>query len=257
MKANRWKRAAAAAGIAGMSAILLAGCGRSGKDAVKRISKAGVVSVVIYQEPDTETELGKREDELAATIASGLGVSLEYVKAESAEEVQSFLLDGTADLAIGGIPDTMEISDKLAMSDTYAYSDLYVVTRRGDYSDSPAAFSGRTLAFTEKLPESSVSWAGDVEDLKPVYIDEASVAAGLSQEKIDGYVCAITEAKALADLNGDVQYQNLIGVQSPGYVILTKKSDSNLLAGINTIIGMGTESQTSQETESVSASKGE
>lgn len=257
MRTDRWKRAAAAVGIAGISAFLLAGCGGSGKDAVKRIKKAGVVNIVVYREPDTETELGKRESELMETIASGLGVSPEYVKAEDMEEVQSLLLDGTADLAIGKIPDSTEISEKLETSDPYADSALYVVTRRGDYSDSPAAFSGRILAFTEELPETAFSWAGDVKDLTPVYIDETSVEAGLSQKKIDGYVCTVTEAKELADEDGKIQYQNLIGVQSPQYVILTKKSDSSLLTGINTIIGMDAGGQTAGETESTGASKGE
>lgn len=257
MRTDRWRRAAAVVGIAGISAALLTGCGGSGKDAVKRIKKAGVVNIAVYREPDAETTIGKRESELMETIASGLGVSPEYVKAESIEEVQNLLLDGTADFAIGGIPDATEISDKLERSDPYADSDLYVVTRRGDYSDSPAAFSGRTLAFTEELPEAAFSWAGDVKDLTPVYIDETSVGAGLSQKKIDGYVCTVAEAKALSDLNGQIQYQNLIGVQSPGYVILTKKSDGSLLSGINTIIGMDAESQSSEEPESADTSKGE
>ena len=257
MRTDRWRRTAAAVGIAGMSAFLLTGCKGSGKDAVRRIKKAGVVNIVVYRETDTETDLGKRESELMETIASGLGVSPEYVKAESMEEVQSFLLDGTADLAIGGIPDASEISDKLERSDPYAESDLYVVTRRGDYSDSPAAFSGRILAFTEELPESAFSWAGDVKDLTPVYVDGNSVDAGLSQGKIDGYVCTVAEAKTLADLNGQIQYQNLIGAQSPGYVILTKKSDGSLLDGVNTIIGMDTDSRDVEETGGADASKGE
>lgn len=239
MRTEIWKKAAGIAVEAGILAVLLSGCGPFGNsDAVKKIGKSGVVGIVIYHNPDADTENGKREQELMDMIASGLSASPEYIEAKSMEEVQSDLLDKTADFAIGGITDTMEIGKKLAKSDKYAYSDLYVVTRRGDYSDSPEAFAGRTLAFTEDLPESAVSWAKEVENLTPVYIDLASVDTGLSERKIDGYVCTLTDAKALADLNGNVQYQNLIGVDSPGYVILTRKEDSRLLSGINTIIGM-------------------
>ena len=256
MKTGILKKAAILAGTAGISALLLAGCA-SGKDAVKEIRKTGVVNIAVYQEPDLSSELGKRENGLMESIAAALGATPEYIKAESAEEVQSILLDGKADFAIGGLLDTMEISDKLTKSDAYLYSDLYVVKRRGDYSDSPAAFSGRTLAFTESLSESSVSWVSDVEDLTPVYIDGSSVSVGLSQEKIDGYVCAAAEAKALTDLNGDLQYQNLIGVESPGYVILMKKGDSRLLSGINTIIAADSTEEPTSETEEVTDGKGE
>lgn len=246
----RTGRKIAVLGLMVLMTAVLGGCGKKSKGGVDGIRKAGVLKTVVYKESDPQTSRGKREQTLVAEIASQLGVTNEYVEAANLEEAEEMLSNGTANIAIGGIADTIPVPKGLVSSQVYLKEDLYVVTLRGDYSDCPAAFEGRILGFSETIPESAVMWTADYPGIKPVYIEMASVEAGLFQAKINGYVCGADEARVLSESSANLQVQNLTGVDSTGYVILMKNGDNLLPAGINKIIGMDLE-----ETEEAEASE--
>lgn len=255
MKFRTWKRGAVLGAILAVTALSLAGCKKKVSGGVDAIRKTGVLHTVIYQENDETGPLGKREKLLVSTIASQLGVENQTVQVSDLTEIMTMLSEGTADLAIGGITENMEIGDTLVRSNIYTKESFYVVTLRGDYSNCPAAFVGRTLGFTERLTESEFPWISDYEDIKPVYVEIGDVRSALIQESIHGYVCNADEAVTLTNQFADLQCQNLMEVPETGYVILMKQGDDLLVSGINTIIGMDLNQM--QAEEAPETSKGE
>ena len=119
MKYRTWKRAAVLGGILVMAALSVGGCKKKVKSGVDSIRKAGVLHTVCYRETDESLPLGKREKQLVSDIASQLGVENQTVQVSNLTEVQAMLSEGTADIAIGGIPENTEIDEKLLCSDVY------------------------------------------------------------------------------------------------------------------------------------------
>lgn len=257
MKYRTWKRAAVLGGILFMTALSVGGCKKKVKSGVDAIRKAGVLHTVIYQENDESLPLGKREKQLVSAIASQLGVENQSVQVSDLTEVMTMLSEGSADIAIGGITENTELGEKLVRSNVYAKEAFYVVTLRGDYSNCPAAFVGRTLGFTERLPESEFPWISDYSDINPVYVEAKDVLSALQKGVIHGYVCGADEAVNLMNQSADLQCQNLMEVPETGYMILMKQGDDLLVSGINTIIGMDLNQAQAQAEETPETSKGE
>lgn len=255
MKSKTWKRAALLGLLLGMAVLSLGGCKKKSKGGVDEIRKAGVLKTVIYKETDESLPLGRREKQLVSEIASQLGVESETLPVADYSEMMTMLSEGTADIAIGGITETMEIGEKLVRSNPYTKEAFYVVTLRGDYSNCPAAFNGRVLGFTESLSESEFPWILEYPEVTPAYVETGDVESALRQGKIHGYVCGAGEAGLLTGKSANLQCQNLLEIPEVAYVILMKKGEDLLASGINTIIGMDLEQPDTKEAEE--GSKGE
>lgn len=215
--------------FAGFAAVSLMGCAKK-EDPLSRIQNAGELKAAVWKQGDAE-------ENLCSSVAEALGVSVSYVDAESADEAMNLVEEGQADLAIGGIVADQEISKDLSMSGTYLEQPWYVVTLRGDYSDSVAAFEGRTLAVTHEVPDQAFRWASEISNVEFVGISADMVEAGLSQNVLHGYICLEQEAVSMAAASADVQVQRLTGAKTLAYSAVTRTSDARLKAVIEEVIG--------------------
>ena len=215
--------------LAGFAAISIMGCAKK-EDPLSRIQNAGELKVAVWKQ-------GEAEESLCSSVAEALGVSVSYVDAESADEALNLVEEAQADLAIGGIVTDQEIGKDLSMSAAYLQQPWYVVTLRGDYSDSVAAFEGRTLAVTHEVPDLAFRWTSEISDVDFVGISTDMVTAALTQNALQGYICLEKEAQALAETSADVQFQSLTGGKPLAYGAVTKSADRRLHAVIENVIG--------------------
>ena len=212
-------------------ALGLAGCGGQKADRVDQIQAAGTFPVALWGA--TQEDLALMEE-----IAQGLGARAEPLEAESPEEAREMVADGRADFAIGRIPDTLDIGDVCGRSLSYAQGKLYVLTRRGDYSDCPAAFAGRSLGVPSELKGLTGGWPSGVDGPELVwYTREDQGMKALAEGTIDGYVCRLDQGLRLLKEDSRIQMQNLQAVAPEQYVILVRREDARLMQGINSIIG--------------------
>lgn len=237
-----------------VSAMVLTACGSaSGKDVISAVRKAGVLNVAIVTEdnPLTVTDGSSytgTEPELVQKIADALKVKVNYIPSNTGTDATAMLSSGQADMAIGRIPDSMENPNKYGVSDSYASARLYVITATGDYSDSPAAFKGRTLGTLAESGASGNSWSAGVDGLKVVTVASGEKAAASIREKtLDGYVCHLEEGLKLIQDNSAVQMQNFQNTRADSFVIMTRP-DTAFLAGINTIIRTAAGGKTAEST---------
>lgn len=211
--------------------LVLAGCGRKEADCVERIQASGSFPVAVCHASEEELALVEQ-------IAQALGAQAESVEAESPEAARDLVAEGGADLAIGRIPDTLDPGEVCGMSVSYAQGKLYVLTRRGDYSNSPAAFAGRRLGVPQEMEGLTGGWPTDTEGPELVwYTQDDQGMKALAEGTIDGYVCRLDQGLKLLEGDSRIQMQNLKSVLPEQYVILARKGDAHLLQGINSIIG--------------------
>lgn len=215
--------------LAGFVAVSIMGCAKK-EDPLSRIQNAGELKVAVWKQ-------GEAEENLCSSVAEALGVSVSYVDAESAEEALNLVEEEQADLAIGGIVTDQEISKDLSMSKNYFQQPWYVVTLRGDYSDSLAAFEGRTLAVTNEVPDQAFRWTSEISNVNFVGISTDMVETALVQNALHGYICLEKEAVTLAASSADVQAQNLTGGKVLAYSAVTRSADRRLKAVIEEAIG--------------------
>lgn len=227
---------------ASLSAVLLSGCGSKKADAVSEITASGTLRVAVCTEGNSLTRkegddyIGQ-EPLLAETIAGALGVKTEFLPAADREEAKALVGNSEADIAIGMIPATTSLDDTYDVSIPYSSGKFYVMTRRGDYSDCPAAFTGKTLGRAGEIDSSSLGWTGSVQDVNTVSYSEGKQGLqALEDGTIDGYVCRLAEGLSLQKGNRRVQIQNLKNAPAEEYVVVMKSGNSKLKQGINAII---------------------
>ena len=215
--------------LAGFAAVSIAGCAKK-DNSLSRIQNAEELKVAVWKEDEAE-------EKLCSSVAEALGVSVSYVEAEDADGALTLVEEEQADLAIGGIVTDQELGKGLSMSEAYLEQPWYVVTIRGDYSDSVAAFEGRTLAVTQEVPDQAFSWTGEISNVEFVGLSTDMVETALTQNAVQGYICLEREAVALAASSADVQVQGLMGGRTLAYGAVTRTADRRLKAVIEEAIG--------------------
>lgn len=214
--------------LIGVFAFGLMGCAKK-EDPINRIKNAGELKVASWKQDQDGTRL-------CSNIAESLGVSVSYVEVQDAKEALNMVEEKTADLAIGGIVTDQDLASDLSMSEPYIQEPWYVVTLRGDYSDSIAAFEGRILAVTHEVPDQAFRWTSEISDVDFVGVSGDMVEAALTQNALHGYLCLESEAVKLAAASDKIQVQNLIGGKPLTYGVVTRSEDSQLKAVIETEI---------------------
>ena len=224
-----------------LAAGVLAGCSRGTGGAVKEIQSRGVFRAAVC---DTSSlargENGSysgEEPELIKKIGDALSVETEYLPAADQAAAEAMVQDGTADVAVGMIQKSGGAGEGLALSVPYGSDSYYVMTRRGDYSNSPLAFAGRNLGVAP-ADTSILSGMGSGTDapVTRVLASGGEAAAALKSGAIDGYVCRLEEAVRLSGADEALQFQNLLNVEKAEYVLAVREKEDTLLRGINTII---------------------
>lgn len=231
------------AGLLAAAVLIASGCGKkTSASGVNAIRKAGkLVAAVRTTDNPLFVQNGESysgtEAELVGQIASQLNVTAEYVPADSAEAAADILAQGKADIALGMIPAARTFKPEPARSQAYAQGPLFVLTRAGDYSDSPAAFKGRKLGIGPELADEASSFAAKDSGISLVTLDgNADAAAALTAGTVDGYVCRKGEGLRLLAGPEKLQMQNLLNTKAEQYVILTKAENKSLIGGINALI---------------------
>lgn len=248
-KENKKRAVAVIAGmLLGISA--LSGC-KGSSDAVSKIQAAGSLQVAVCTQnnPYITLENGQAEGEeaeLVKAIATALGVEANFTPVNTVEEAKEMVETQEADLALGMITDQTDTKDTLALSNPYEEGRLYVLTQRGDYSDSPAAFADRSVGVVEQMEASSVSSFQNESQVYQYPSFEEAVRA-LKEGIVDGVLCHLDEGiQQLSDAS--LQMQNVKNVSSESYVLVARKGETRLLSGINTIIGQYLDGQSEDGT---------
>ncbi len=241
--------------IIAMLVLLRPGKSSGGSGKVKSIQSAGklVVAVNSGQNPalvkDGETYSGTEAD-LVISIAKALNVPAEYIDKDSGEAALEAVKSGEADIAVGLISDQMVSDPALIASNVYMNAKLYVATRRGDYSNSPAAFTGRKLDFSSGTQGAAAEIAGDGSGITVSAVPDASAAESyISAGEIDGYVCTGEEYKEQFMGNRQLQLQNLLNTSDIHYVVAAGQNGRDLIAGINQLIANGQKAAGAAESE--------
>ena len=183
-----------------------------------------------------ESVLSEKEAGLIRDIADQLGVETEFLAAADAEGALSMVRDGKAHLAVGSltagsVPEAM--AGKVALSRAYETQALCAVTRRGDYSDSTAAFRDRKVYLSPIAKRAGFKPFPDAEE--PTDSVEISGAYEmLGNHYLDSYLCTAAEAEKITALGKDIQSQLMPGEEGLNFVMAA--ADRNLLDGIDQII---------------------
>ena len=207
---------------------------------IQAIRRAGVLRVSVPSgsrtEEKPESVLSEKEAGLIRDIADQLGVETEFLAAADAEGALSMVRDGKAHLAVGSltagsVPEAM--AGKIGLSRVYETQALCAVTRRGDYSDSTAAFRDRKVYLSPIAKRAGFKPFPDAEE--PTDSVEISGAYEmLGNHYLDSYLCTAAEAEKITALGKDIQSQLMPGEEGLNFVMAA--ADRNLLDGIDQII---------------------
>lgn len=239
MKSKRIKRKWAALWASAFLLSGLAGCKSSKNPPSADHGNLLRVAIVDSQNEFTSYEEETNiytgiEPDLIRQIASGLQLEMEYVKAESGRETEKIDL-GEAMMAIGCIPRSSSLEKQYAVSIPYGTGRLYVVTRRGNFSDSSGDFLEKETGISGKLRETALLSLGGAGNHSQRYTSLEQVAEDLKAGKITGYFCYEKEALDLCKVKG-LQAQSLVNTEPEKYVLVMAHGQQELMGRINVLI---------------------
>lgn len=232
---KRWTAFMAAA----LLAVGLAGCKSKEKAPYAGDDHLLRVAIVDNQNEFTSYDEEKgiytgREPDLIGRIASELQLEVEYVKTERSLETEKIDL-GEAELAIGCIPLSRSLENQYAASIPYGKGRLYVVTRRGDFSDSSGDFLEKDTGISGTLHEIAILSLGEAGNHSQTYHSLEQAEADLINGKIIGYFCYEKEALALCGVK-ELQAQSLVNTEPEKYVLIMAQREQELMGRINVLI---------------------
>lgn len=237
-----------------LSALLLGGCGGKKQATIKKIQSAGVMNIAVCNADHKWKTLESNEESILNSISSLLGAEGNVIFADTPEDAFTKLSNGEADIAIGALTsDTLAAyadAKDLAVTDTYAQSRIFVVTKRGDYSDCEAAFQDRTLAVSQELVDDKNGFAtAGISSGSMTETAVENISGSLLSGTVDGYVCTRGEAEyLLSNANGGLQAQVMTDQEPQQYVAVVADGDSQFLSGINQIMStLSTETEAAAE----------
>ena len=207
---------------------------------IQSIRREGVLRVSVpagsQADENPESVLSEKEAGLVRDIADQLGAEVEFLAAADAEAALSMVRSGNAHLAVGSltagsVPEAM--AGKVALSRAYDTQALCAVTRRGDYSDSTAAFRDRRVYLSPAAKRAGFEPFPDTEEpTESVGISGAYEMLG--NHFLDSYLCTAAEAEMITALGKDIQSQLMPGEEGLNFVMAA--ADRVLLDGIDQII---------------------
>ncbi len=225
-----------------LSALLLGGCGGKKQTTIKRIQSAGVMNIAVCNADHKWKTLEQTEESLLNRVSAFLGAEGNVIFTDTPEEAFAKLSSGEADIAIGAITGETVMSSaeskSISASDSYLQSRIFVVTKRGDYSDCVAAFEDRSLAVSQELvnDQSSFALAG-ISTGKMTETATDNISASLLGGSVDGFICTRGEAEyLLSSAGGSLQAQVLTDQDPQQYVAVVSNGDSQFLSGINSVV---------------------
>lgn len=224
-----------------------AGAGVSVKDIRKRGAVICAVPFLVDDgaAPDTVNEDGmsltEEERRLVASLSEALGVPAVLLGCADAQAAVQAVREKHADIAVGGLSASLSVPQGIRGSDSYASSKIYVVTRRGDYSDSPGAFSERNYALSGAIGSSGAMPQAADETLRTV--GPESAVRMLNEKTLDGWFADEAEVLPVLDAEPGLQAQLVTGPGPVEYTIYTAAGSSELLGGINRIIAIHTQGE--------------
>lgn len=226
--------------IAAGLALSISGCSGKTVDSVKAIQESGVFKVAIVNSDNYYTHLegdqpAGMEPELVETIAAALGTATEYQVLNENEALEA-VAAGTADIAIGCISGSSGLTDQYRFTTSYGKGFYYVVTKKGDYAQSPGAFSDSVVGVNHRLSDDTREQLNASEGVRlNEYTSVETAAKDIKDGRIRAYVCMEEDAKALLS-DSKLQVQNLFDVDPAEYVIVAESGDQTLVNGMNTMI---------------------
>ncbi len=222
-------------GLLIITAIGLSACGSN--DGMKAIKKSGVLKVAVAKggsgllekEGDSYTGL---EAELAKSVADHFSMDVEYIEADSPEDAISRVDGHTADIAVGSIEDSGSLSS-YGVTSPYARGELYMVTCRGNFSNSMAAVADEKTGISPEISsETMLSLSGLNQETLKHYDGREQGLEALNAGVIQAYFCYEGEAMEIVDTDEDLQAQSVSDAEPVNYVMITDKANKELLSGM-------------------------
>lgn len=179
-----------------LTALWLA-CGvREGADDLPEIRRRGTLRVLTTRDADRPLPRGRsaalREEARVESLARSLGLGVEWVSADSLDELIPRLLDGEADLVAANLTATAERRRRVAFSAPVALAREQLIARRDDAIQRPADLVGRRVA----VRRASSHWQS-LEDLRRQH-------PGIEAERVPGHVATVRILEGVASGTWDV-----------------------------------------------------
>lgn len=237
---RRWRRAVLTGGLLALS-LVLGACGRKEKDQTSQIRKSGLLRVAVEQGHSglTRMENGEYqglEPDLAKQIANGFQIGIQFIPVEENRTALDYLDSGEADMAIGSIVDTGNLSTHYGITTPYAKGYLYAVTSRGNYTNSLAGFSDSIVGISPELSDQMKLSFSQIDSAnQKKYDSQRDGWKDLENGDIQVYFCYEDEAVEMIKANEIFQAQNLTDAETEDYVIATAKANQGLLEGMEMV----------------------
>lgn len=196
------------------------------KKQIPDIGEDGVLRAAMNDSPEDKA--------LINNIAKTLGLTVEPIKAEG-QELLSLLDTGEAELSAGELPLSGSLEDQYTVSIPYEKGRIFVVTRRGDFSDAAGDFAERKTGISSTLSQIALLNLSDGTVSAQTYSDKGQVETDLVNGAIDGYFCYEEDALSLCGRE-KLQAQSLVDTEAEQYVLVMRKGSDSQMENINLII---------------------
>lgn len=221
-------------------ATMMVGCGKKQEDnSVDAIQSRGTLRVAIlnydtslmYFDSEANAYRGL-EAEVVDVIANALGVEVEYIPTTK-EQLYNSVNVGSADIAIGYIDTNSSNISTVSKTISYGGEDLYVVSPRGIYAGNLNVFEKKAVGVSGLIDANAYGnlYTSGIDDVL-LYNGTQSVIDSLRNNSIAGYVCYRSEGSAIAE-TGEFQIQSCYDLEREEFVIISSKSNGNLITGCN------------------------
>lgn len=201
--------------------FVLAGCGK-GSEEISAIQQAGKLRVLTsaefppYEYHDVDGKAVGADMDLAARIASRLGVELEVVECNYTELVPA-LLDGEGDLILSALPNAA--AKGVAYSEPYLSTEQYIVTAAKSEIAAEEDLEGKILGV--QLGTQGDYYATDMASAKNIerFSNMREALQVLQDGKLDALVTDKATAAAMLAAQGDALKKIYIGENAADYCV--------------------------------------
>lgn len=206
--------------------LLLSGC----KANNKALLKTGILRVAVTYELDNSEEIAK-------TIANGMGVPYELIKTDR-DSAPKMLADGIADIAIGRFSERENPNLTYRMTLPVAENRIYFVCGKESYFSATSQLEGKVIGADADLPQTvRNSLLSVAMDKKFVCENAITAAEMLKSGDIEAYICFEDEAVALISENKELRCCTPADIEPERYRILIHGEKTELFGAVNGAIG--------------------
>ncbi|MCR5637339.1 MAG: transporter substrate-binding domain-containing protein [Lachnospiraceae bacterium] len=227
---------------------MLAGCGKSNAaGAGPSVTDDGVLVVGLAVGEDRSSFKSVDDDgnviydgiepEVLAYYSSRYpDVQLQYVYANSNEELLTKLSAGEIELAAGGFTMLDSYKQEYVLSNSYGYGNLYLVNKKDTYIDSLTAYTDKNIGVMNSIPLSALSNIPGIDAVVQQNYDSRTVLADdIGGDVVAAGVCLERDAAYLLD-TGKYSVSEISGGPQVSLCFLLPSGQSGFAGVLNSVI---------------------